>query len=183
MQAHHLLCHLLCHWPYSLLSLRSYSAGSHVLHRLSGAWIRKLYSKDVVWTNSSGEQDGEHLSRVIALPVSSTGLHGWISLQAMRSIHKIRSFKIPFVLLSGARTSTIFQRLPYLPSPDAVATENGGRLFHADGLWQTCCPLREDLTWRALHDAMCGVASPPPLGLHVAVGSACPASLSSSQPR
>ena len=63
----------------------------------------------------------------------------------------------PFVMISGARTSTIIQRLPYLPTPDAVATENGGRLFFADAARKTCLPLREDLAWRARHDDMAGV--------------------------
>ena len=66
------------------------------------------------------------MTRIIALPVSSTGLRAWISLQTIRCVQKIRSLGVPIVLISGARTSTIIQRLPFLPRADAVATENGG---------------------------------------------------------
>jgi hypothetical protein len=170
------------------------------------------------------------------LPMSSTGKRAWISLQTIRCIHAIRSSGIPFVLLSGARTSTILERLPWLPRPDAVATENGGvpapessalgpapchgldschchssssacckhfaacckatsvltlpvtglaltrstcsarsyvdrgvlagRIFLADGPWQTACSLREDFEWRAMHEETAGAhcaAVPPTL--------------------
>ncbi|OEU17932.1 hypothetical protein FRACYDRAFT_161642, partial [Fragilariopsis cylindrus CCMP1102] len=33
-------------------------------------------------------------------------------------------------LISGMRTSTFLQRLPFLPKADAYATENGGRIFY-----------------------------------------------------
>jgi hypothetical protein len=96
----------------------------------------------------------------ISLPLSSTGLRAWVSVQTLETIHSIRSQGIPFVMISGARTSTIFQRIPFLPLADAVATENGGRLFHSDGQYHACCPLRENLVWRARHEAMTGVLCP-----------------------
>ena len=60
------------------------------------------------------------------LPPSSTGLQAWISLATFHAISAVRKAGHPFVLISGARTSTILQRLPFLPRADAVVTENGG---------------------------------------------------------
>ena len=37
---------------------------------------------------------------------------------------------IKFVLVSGMRTTTLFQRLPYLPKADAYCSEAGGRIFY-----------------------------------------------------
>ncbi|OEU06856.1 hypothetical protein FRACYDRAFT_252714 [Fragilariopsis cylindrus CCMP1102] len=76
---------------------------------------------------------------VLNLPTSSSGLSGIISAQTLCSIRTIRngncggiggSNKIKFVLISGMRTSTFLQRLPFLPKADAYATENGGRIFY-----------------------------------------------------
>ena len=76
---------------------------------------------------------------VLNLPKSSSGLSGIISAQTLCSIRTIRngncggiggSNKVKFVLISGMRTSTFLQRLPFLPKADAYATENGGRIFY-----------------------------------------------------
>ena len=76
---------------------------------------------------------------VLNLPKSSSGLSGIISAQTLCSIRTIRngncggiggSNKVTFVLISGMRTSTFLQRLPFLPKADAYATENGGRIFY-----------------------------------------------------
>ena len=80
-------------------------------------------------------QEAGATMRVMPLPVSSTGKRAWISLQSIRTIAKIRSFGVPFIMLSGARTSTIFERLPWLPMPDAVATENGGARYFSQCYW------------------------------------------------
>jgi len=37
---------------------------------------------------------------------------------------------VPFVIISGMRTTTLFQRLPYLPRADAYVSESGGRIFY-----------------------------------------------------
>jgi hypothetical protein len=63
-------------------------------------------------------------------------------------------------MISGARTSTIFQRIPFLPEADALATENGGRVFHNRGQHRACCPLSEDFAWRSRHEAMTGISNP-----------------------
>ena len=57
------------------------------------------------------------------------------------------------VLLTGARTATLLQRLPYLPAADAYVAENGGRIFYPDQTLPTAMPLMEDSKWRKLHNA------------------------------
>lgn len=53
---------------------------------------------------------------------------------------------------SPPQTSTVIQRLPWLPAADAVVSENGGRIFLRDpagapSLSPTChsCPVQSDL--------------------------------------
>ena len=43
---------------------------------------------------------------------------------------RIANGGVPFVLISGMRTTTLFQRLPYLPRADAYVSESGGRIFY-----------------------------------------------------
>ena len=57
------------------------------------------------------------------------------------------------VLLTGARTATLLQRLPYLPAADAYVAENGGRIFYPDQTLPTAMPLMEDSKWRKMHNA------------------------------
>ena len=57
------------------------------------------------------------------------------------------------VLLTGARTATLLQRLPFLPSADAYCAENGGRIFYPDQTLPTAMPLMEDTKWRKSHIA------------------------------
>ena len=57
------------------------------------------------------------------------------------------------VLLTGARTATLLQRLPYLPAADAYVAENGGRIFYPDQTLPTAMPLMEDSKWRKAHNA------------------------------
>ena len=56
------------------------------------------------------------------------------------------------VLITGARTATLLQRLPFLPSADAYVAENGGRIFYPDQTLPTAMPLMEDTKWRKLHN-------------------------------
>jgi hypothetical protein len=42
----------------------------------------------------------------------------------------LRDNKARLVLVSGMRTSTLLNRLPYLPKADAYCTEAGGRIFY-----------------------------------------------------
>lgn len=66
----------------------------------------------------------------------------------------VRSTGVLLVLITGARTSTLFQRLPFLPKADAYASENGGRLFFPTSTLPVAVPFSEDLEWRSRHDAV-----------------------------
>eukprot|EP00892_Ulva_mutabilis_P006875 jgi/Ulvmu1/455/UM001_0462.1 len=96
------------------------------------------------------EHDGQELStEIIALPRSSTGQQGYVSIKALQMLHQLRQSGAKVVIVTGARSSTLLERLPYLPVADAVVSENGGRIFYADGDWPSVVPLREDMDWRA----------------------------------
>mmetsp|Transcript_114185 Transcript_114185/g.333823 ORF Transcript_114185/g.333823 Transcript_114185/m.333823 type:complete len:342 (-) Transcript_114185:133-1158(-) len=107
-------------------------------------------------------EDGLHFSSsdggviaVRALPPSSTGLQGYISERTLELVAELRLSGHLFVLISGARSTTIFERLPFLPAADAYVTENGGRIFfpvEAAGA-PTAAPIMEDEEWRSLHAA------------------------------
>ena len=58
-----------------------------------------------------------------------------------------------FVLITGARTATLFQRLPFLPAAAAYVTENGGRIFCPSSERLAAAPLEEDHAWRRRHVA------------------------------
>ena len=62
--------------------------------------------------------------------------------------------------MSGARSSTLARRLPFLPACDAMASEGGGRLYWVGrrGV-PTACDLEEDAEWRDVHAGVAGPAS------------------------
>ena len=92
--------------------------------------------------------------KVRALPPSSTGMQAFISERTLHLVSLIRQAGHRFVLISGARSSTFLERLPYLPAADAYVMENGGRIFMPAGNSAlTAAPIIEDLEWRGLHDA------------------------------
>jgi hypothetical protein len=93
--------------------------------------------------------------QLISLPRSATGTRGIISYRTLQLCRKIRrqewrstqqeekaelqgqtgsagppSYRVRLVLVSGMRTSTLLQRLPYLPRADAYCSEGGGRIFY-----------------------------------------------------
>ena len=120
---------------------------------------------------NAADDDGKDL---LYLPPSKTGQRGVISSKTLRLCQKLRHGGVPFVLVSGMRSTTLFQRLPYLPRADAYVSESGGRIFYprphspddkidglVDGLLvhpkpYTGCPsshlnpftIVEDLDWR-----------------------------------
>ena len=93
----------------------------------------------------STENDKEDHS-LLYLPPSKTGTRGIISKRTLQLVHELRygsneeeqsttatcnsKAKTPFILISGMRTTTLFQRLPYLPRADAYVCESGGRIFY-----------------------------------------------------
>merc|ERR1712194_444806 len=90
------------------------------------------------------------------------------TLSTCRNLRRNKGVKL--VLVTGARTSTLLNRLPYLPKADGYCTEAGGRIFWTANL--NCCNeddefvytpkeycgatdedmesfgLKEDMTWR-----------------------------------
>ena len=72
----------------------------------------------------------EDNSLLIHLPPSKTGTRGVISRKTLYLCQKLRSNGTPLILVSGMRTTTLFQRMPYLPTADAYVCESGGRIFY-----------------------------------------------------
>eukprot|EP00929_Paragymnodinium_shiwhaense_P086855 TRINITY_DN47258_c0_g1_i1.p1 TRINITY_DN47258_c0_g1~~TRINITY_DN47258_c0_g1_i1.p1 ORF type:complete len:373 (-),score=68.80 TRINITY_DN47258_c0_g1_i1:240-1358(-) len=119
---------------------------------------------------ASDEEDRE--MPVLQLPPSSSGLIGYITHRTLRQVAELRARGVLYVLVSGARTSTVLERLPYLPRADAYVTENGGRIFHHAGRTSAsgqelapngellAAPLVEDLRWRDRHNAAAGPSLP-----------------------
>jgi hydroxymethylpyrimidine pyrophosphatase-like HAD family hydrolase len=65
----------------------------------------------------------------------SPHLQGFISTASLQKAAALRQQGAAFVIVSGARTSTVLQRLPYLPAADAIIAENGERNARAgDGV-------------------------------------------------
>lgn len=69
-------------------------------------------------------------NKLLALPPSATGMKGVISSKTLAKCRDLRKAGIPLILISGMRTSTLLNRLPYLPKADAYCTEAGGRIFY-----------------------------------------------------
>jgi hydroxymethylpyrimidine pyrophosphatase-like HAD family hydrolase len=56
-------------------------------------------------------------------------LQGIISQASLAKAAQLRKLGTAVIIISGARTSTVLQRLPYLPAADAVIAENGEQLL------------------------------------------------------
>jgi hypothetical protein len=69
-------------------------------------------------------------NKLLKLPPSSTGMRAVISSKTLAQIQEIRRQKIKLILVSGMRTTTLMNRLPYLPRADAYCSEAGGRIFY-----------------------------------------------------
>lgn len=95
---------------------------------------------------------------ILLLPPSATGRVGVISEETLRLAAALRASGVRLAIVSGARTSTVLQRLPFLPAADAFVTENGGRIFYPDPDGITAAPLREDLEWRRALEREAGPA-------------------------
>lgn len=94
--------------------------------------------------------------KVLALPPNSAGLQGIISLNTLSTMTGFRSRTHMTVIVTGARNSTMLQRLPFLPVADAYVSENGGRIFWHDHTLPTAAPIAEDLEWRHHHTQATG---------------------------
>ncbi|KAK9813115.1 hypothetical protein WJX72_009286 [[Myrmecia] bisecta] len=96
--------------------------------------------------------------KILKLPASSTGLQGVISVKTLTELASLRAGGAALVMLTGARMSTLLQRLPFLPAADAYVCENGGRIFYHDTFLPTALPIAEDLAWRSKHNETAGPA-------------------------
>lgn len=92
-------------------------------------------------------RDGKQ-NAILQLPPSKTGAHGVISVRTLQLYAVVRQLGVKLVLISGARLSTVLQRLPWLPAADAIVAESGGRIYYPGAL-PTAAPLQEDSDWRA----------------------------------
>ena len=77
-----------------------------------------------------GEKTPDSSRQILSLPPSATGMKGVISAQTLKNFRDLREKGVIIVLVSGMRTSTLLNRLPYLPRADAYCTEAGGRIFY-----------------------------------------------------
>jgi hypothetical protein len=57
---------------------------------------------------------------------------GAISQGTLERYAAARASGARLVVVSGARTPTLLQRLPFIPAADAYVSENGGRIFYPD---------------------------------------------------
>ncbi|WIA36362.1 hypothetical protein OEZ86_007679 [Tetradesmus obliquus] len=129
---------------------------------MSSASFRNICFSDIDGTLVHYLDDPAQLQEVVGdilmLPQSSTGRLGIISQASLAKAAQLRKAGAALVIISGARTSTVLQRLPYLPAADAIIAENGGRIWYPDPSGLTMCPLQEDLQWR---QQLADVAGPP----------------------
>ncbi|GLC33935.1 hypothetical protein PLESTB_000819800 [Pleodorina starrii] len=93
---------------------------------------------------------------VLLTPPSASGRQGVISAATLHLVAQLRSRGALFVVISGARLSTLLMRLPYLPAADAYVCENGGRILYPGSDLPTACPVTEDKDWRSSHDNVAG---------------------------
>ncbi|KAL3782444.1 hypothetical protein HJC23_006017 [Cyclotella cryptica] len=120
--------------------------------------------------DTSSSPSSSNDNPLIFLPPSKTGTRGVLSKRTLELCHQIRHGRTsltastatnqdetatpslkqpqpqqlrgrtPFILVSGMRTTTLFQRLPYLPRADAYVSESGGRIFYPRTLSTTSEP-------------------------------------------
>jgi hydroxymethylpyrimidine pyrophosphatase-like HAD family hydrolase len=112
----------------------------------------------------SHSQGPTYEAAVLTLPPSTTGLCGTISETTLAGLARLRALPgLHLVIVSGARSSTLDRRLPYLPAADAVVAEGGGRLHWAGKRAAAGTPvladLAEDMEWRRVHEAAAGPPS------------------------
>lgn len=72
----------------------------------------------------------ESYDGILALPPSTTGMRGIISIETLRKCEELRSRGVKLVIVSGVRTTTLLKRIAYLPKADAYCCESGSRIFY-----------------------------------------------------
>ena len=96
----------------------------------SSSWPTKIVFSDVDGTLVHYPDNIPQTDDILALPPSSTGMRAIISKETLRKCQAIRKSGRKLVLVSGMRTTTLLNRLPYLPRADAYCSEAGGRIFY-----------------------------------------------------
>jgi len=90
---------------------------------------------------------------LLKLPPSSTGLRGIVSCETLKLTQELRRQGKKFILISGMRTTTLLNRLPYLPKADAYCSEAGGRIFYpTDEMKEGCLFTVEPETFEGASD-------------------------------
>jgi hydroxymethylpyrimidine pyrophosphatase-like HAD family hydrolase len=93
---------------------------------------------------------------ILVTPPSTSGRQGAISAETIHKVATLRARGLKFVIITGARLSTLLMRLPYLPLADAYVCEGGGRIFYPGSSLPVACPVSEDDEWRSLQAAQAG---------------------------
>lgn len=94
--------------------------------------VRSRLVIPVAWASMLRSPTGQSLP-----PPSGAGLtnapslcvKGVISAATIHKVAKLREHGVKFVVITGARLSTLLMRLPYLPAGDAFVCENGGQVL------------------------------------------------------
>eukprot|EP00004_Rigifila_ramosa_P027734 TRINITY_DN9137_c0_g1_i1.p1 TRINITY_DN9137_c0_g1~~TRINITY_DN9137_c0_g1_i1.p1 ORF type:complete len:241 (+),score=18.19 TRINITY_DN9137_c0_g1_i1:2-724(+) len=101
--------------------------------------------------------------RICTLLPDSTIGRGVVSVRSAELIQLLRASGVAFVLITGARKSTLLERLPFLPAADAYVAENGGRIYFPDPSTKSSTPglaapekLRLDHSWAGRLAGVCG---------------------------
>ncbi|KAG2432634.1 hypothetical protein HXX76_008974 [Chlamydomonas incerta] len=126
---------------------------------------KRIVFSDIDGTIMHEPKESDRDAAVLLTPPSASGRQGVISAETLHLVAKLRARGALFVVISGARLSTLLMRLPYLPLADAYVCENGGRILYPGSDLPTACPVTEDKEWRASHDHAAGSidqdATPP----------------------
>lgn len=99
---------------------------------------------------------GDKSKVILVTPPSTSGRQGAISADTIRKVAELREKGLKFVIITGARLSTLLMRLPYLPLADAYVCEGGGRIFYPGSTLPVACPVTEDEEWRTVQAAQAG---------------------------
>ncbi|KKP37121.1 hypothetical protein A2483_04765 [Candidatus Peregrinibacteria bacterium RIFOXYC2_FULL_33_13] len=67
--------------------------------------------------------------RVCNILKSATSGNAYVSLKTINLIEQLKQKGVIFVMISGVRKSTFFERIPFLPKADVWIMENGGRIY------------------------------------------------------
>jgi len=100
---------------------------------------------------------GDETRECVLLPTTTMG-SGLMSKKSIKLIRSLRDHGVHFVYVTGARKSTLMERLPIMGHVDAAFGETGGRY-----LTDNCINL--DKEWTSLMEKFCGPESTelPPL--------------------